>query len=122
MRSPYRVSIAATIRPCSSRLCSCSSPLYLTSWAQHVLERVLEIGKQRGLEQELCRLQVRQERTELLPLLGNLMEQDEGHVLADDQTTWRSRLASGRSRSMRAARLTCTVVGIWMVPISWASR
>src|SRR5215472_1359020 len=53
---------------------------------QRVLERVLEIWEQRGLMEELCRLQLRQPRTKLLfGLLGNLAEQNERHVLADDR-------------------------------------
>src|SRR5262245_18526800 len=52
---------------------------------QRVLERVLEIGEQRDLVQELCRLQLRQQRTELLLLLlGDLLEQHKRYVLTDD--------------------------------------
>jgi hypothetical protein len=65
---------------------------------ERVLERVLEVRKEPGLVEEFRGLQVSQ--------LG----------------AWSSRLASGARRSMRAARMACTVAGIFRFSTGRVSR
>jgi hypothetical protein len=79
---------------------------------ERVLERVLEVRKEPGLVEELRGLQVRELGAHLvLRRVGNGQEQRQGTSLPMTAAAWSSRLASGPRRSMRAARMACTVRG-----------
>ena len=83
---------------------------------QGVRERVLELGEQARLVEELGGLELPSRAARLLRLVGDRLEERERHVLADDRRAWSSRLCSGASRSMRAARMARTVAGISRAP------
>ena len=84
---------------------------------ERVLEGVLEIRKEPGLVEELGGLQVVEPATErLVRQLGDRLEQRKGTSLPTTEAACSRCLSSGGSRSMRAARIACTVGGTW---IAW---
>ena len=91
---------------------------------ERVLEGVLEIGEELRLVDELGRLQAGQAAPQLvLGVLGDLAgARSTARSLPMTDATWRRRLSSAASRSMRAARIAWTVAGIWIAPAILASR
>ena len=88
-----------------------------------VLERVLEVGKGARLVQEFRRLQLREGMPQSSSVISAIASRsDTGTSLPTTEAAWSSRFSSGRSRSMRAARIACTVAGTWMVSTGLASR
>ena len=88
---------------------------------QRVLEGVLEVRDEPGLVQELGGLQGREPTSQRV--LGDVrdgLQEGERHVLADDRGRLEERLASGGSRSIRAARTASTVAGTWIASIGRA--
>ena len=83
---------------------------------QRVLEGVLEVGEQARLVEELGGLQVGEAAAQLV--LGqrrrSAWSSANGTSLPMTAAAWSRRLSSGGSRSMRAARIACTVAGTWM--------
>jgi hypothetical protein len=90
---------------------------------QCVLERVLEIGKQASLVEELGRLELGECPLQIMSAMSAIASRSEtGTSFPTTAAACNSRLSSGWSRSMRAARMAWTVAGIWSVSTGLASR
>ena len=82
-----------------------------------VLERVLELGTEARLVQELGGLEMSEPPAQVLVRhVGDRLEQRQRHLLPDDRRGLEQRLSAGGSRSMRAARIAWTVAGTWTRP------
>ena len=81
---------------------------------ERVLERVLEVREEPRLVEELRGLQVREPARAARPPARRRSPgaAAKGTSLPMTAAAWSRRLSSGASRSMRAARIACTVAGI----------
>ena len=84
---------------------------------QRVLEGVLELGEQARLVQELGGLEAGEPAAQLLLAAARRSPgaARTGTSLPMTAAVWSRRFSSGGSRSMRAARIACTVAGTWIV-------
>jgi hypothetical protein len=90
---------------------------------ERVLERVLQVRKDPGLVEELRGLEVGELGAHLvLRRVGDGQEQGRATSLPMTAAAWSRRLASGARRSMRAARMACTVAGIFRYSTARVSR
>jgi hypothetical protein len=88
-----------------------------------MLESVLDLGKEAGLIEELSGLQVSEAVPDLLlRLLGDGLQEAQGTSLPMTAAAWSRRFASTDSRSMRAARIACTVTGTCRLQSGFARR
>ena len=80
---------------------------------QRVLERVLEVGEEAGLVEELGGLEAVEPCGAAPPraLSAIAWSSAKGTSLPMTAADWSRRLSSGASRSMRAASTACTVAG-----------
>ena len=90
---------------------------------QPVLERVLDVGEEAGLIQELGRLQVRESSLRAISSGCSAIasSSENGTSTPITAAACSRRFSSGGSRSMRAARMAWTVAGTWM-PASGLAR
>ena len=90
---------------------------------QRVLEGVLDVGEQARLVEELGRLEPGEalgQRVRGSP--ATPASTAIGTSVPTTEAVWSSALSSGGSRSMRAARIACTVAGTWTVSGVFTSR
>ena len=80
---------------------------------ERVLERVLELRKEPRLVEELRGLQVGEPRAQRRPPARrrSAWSSAQGTSLPMTAAAWSRRLSSGGRRSIRAARIACTVAG-----------
>ena len=87
---------------------------------ERVLEGVFGIGKEPRLVEKLGRLQMREPRcTASSVSSATAWSSTKGTSLPMTEAVWSSCLSSAGSRSIRAARITCTVAG---TSIAWIGR
>ena len=88
-----------------------------------VLERVLDLGEEAGLVEELRGLQMREAQVERSSGTSAMAWRSaKGTGVPMTAAAWRRRFSSGGSRSMRAARTACTVAGTCRLTRGFARR